>query len=337
MVLEETLVFNSSEDADEFIRYLRKKRIKAHKKSTAEFHDVQKVRGPIDNVITYLNTLAGDEETDDDIFCRGSPLERLIASLIQRREALLKLLSSHEVGDLVFSKDEILEHSKTAAEHMMQMMLPIFSEAISGLGHDLPPGRKEREITGEDAEEARETLAIFDLLEDNKMIEKEGEHYRLTRKLPPDECMAMVSLMGLADIDPGDLPRHGLSSRVSLVGEVQYTVFIDPGIHVWLSIDEIEEGLEGLETDAGSEEHLYRSLERKQLAIRAILELVEQSGRISLDTLHERLLENIIDVEESTETVSLVLSREFLSLMVHDLRKEGFLTGSQENIRIGKA
>ncbi len=45
MVFEESLVFNSAEDADTFIKFLRKKRCKAHKKSTAVFLEAQELHG----------------------------------------------------------------------------------------------------------------------------------------------------------------------------------------------------------------------------------------------------------------------------------------------------
>ena len=45
MVFEESLVFNSAEDADTFIKFLQKKRCKAHKKATAVFLDAKHIHG----------------------------------------------------------------------------------------------------------------------------------------------------------------------------------------------------------------------------------------------------------------------------------------------------
>ncbi|MCU0632683.1 MAG: hypothetical protein MUC66_06880, partial [Methanolinea sp.] len=158
----------------------------------------------------------------------------------------------------------------------------------------------------------------------------------LVKKLALAECMMKENLAGLPEIDPDDLPAHGLSSHVNLIARVQYQVFMDANIHFQFSVNDIDEGLIGLDVDAGSLDEFYWGLERKQIAIRAILEKVDHAGRISFEQLLERFLSYPIHLEESTETVTLTLEREFLSSLVAEMRKEGYLTGSQENIRLGK-
>ncbi|OPX69930.1 MAG: hypothetical protein A4E37_00219 [Methanoregulaceae archaeon PtaB.Bin056] len=336
MVLEETLLFNSADDADTFIRFLRKKRCKAHKKATAVFLDAQHIHGPIDRVIGYLKWLADVAEIEGDDIEDEYPLNDHIESLERRKEILGKFLSSHDEGDVVFSSDEIMKHSKTATLHMLYAMYPVFKEKMAGLGQELPPQERGREISEEEVREARDFLAVFDLLEENDMIEKEEEQYRLVKKLAIAECMMKENLAGLPEIDPDDLPAHGLSSHVNLSARVQYQVFMDANIHFQFSVDDIEEGLIGLDVDTGSLDEFYWGLERKQIAIRAILEMVDQAGRISFEQLLERFLSYPIHLEESTETVTLTLGREFLSSLVAEMRKEGYLSGSQENIRLGK-
>lgn len=337
MVLEETLLFNSAEDADTFIKFLRKKRCKAHKRSTAVFLEIQEISGPFNKVIDYLEELAEDAELDDDEFEEGFPFDERIDDLERQKEMLDNFLLSHEEGDIVFSADDIEEYSKTATLHMMQSVLPIFKEKMAELGHELPTPQDERkEISEEEAGKARNLLAVFDLLEENNMIDKEGDFYRLTKKLPLAECITKVNLSRLPEIDPDDLSRYGLLSHVNLIGQVQHQVFMDSDVNFQFSVDEIDEGLIGLDVDAGSLDAFYRSLERKQIAIHAILEVVGQAGKISLDALCERLQEYAIHGEESTGSISLTLEQDFLSPLVTELRKLGYLAGSQETIRLGK-
>jgi len=336
MVLEGFLLFNSAEDADTFIKFLRKKRCKAHKKSIGVFMEAQEFHGPIDNVIGYLKLLAEDADIDEYDIDGKHPLDALVGVIERRKEALGRFLSSHEVGEVVFPGEEIKRLSETATLYMMQSSNPAFREKLAGPGQEKPLQEGRGEISEEEAKKARDLLAVFDLLEENGMIEEEGEHYRLTKKLPPADCVMKVNMAALPEIDSDDLPEHGLSSHVHLVASVQYEVFMDSHIYSQLSVDDIDEGLIGLDVEAESLESFYRDFERKGVIIGAILEVVAQAGRISFDTLCERLEDHEIQVEEDTGSVSLSLERDFLSSLVTEMRKEGYLTGSQENIRLGK-
>lgn len=336
MVLEESLLFNSAEDADTFIKFLRKKRCKAHKKSTAVFLEAQELHGPIDNVIGYLKLLAEDADIDEFDIDGEHPLDDLVGVIERRKEALGRFLSSHEEGDVVFPGEEIKRLSETATLYMLQSMYPAFREKLAGLGQEKPLQEGRGEISEEEAGKARDLLAVFDLLEENGMIEEQGEHYRLTKTLPLADCVMKVNMAALPEIDPDDLPDHGLSSHVNLIGQIQYQVSMDSNIHFQFSVDDIDEGLIGLDVEAESLDSFYHGFERKHLAIRTILEMVDRAGRISFDTLYEQIQNHPVYIEESNETVSLTLEREFLSSIITEMRKEGYLTGSQENIRLGK-
>lgn len=168
------------------------------------------------------------------------------------------------------------------------------------------------------------------------MIEKEGNFYRLRKKLPLAECRTKVHLPSMPEIDPDDLPGYGLSSHVNLIGQVQYQVFMDSDVNFQFFVDEMDEGLIGLDVDAESLDTFYRGLERKQVAIHAVMEVVGRAGKVSFDALCERLQEYAIHAEESTERISLTLEPKFLSSLVSEMRKLGDLTGSQENSRLRK-
>jgi len=336
MVLEESLLFNSAEDADTFIKFLRKKRCKAHKKSTAVFLEAQELHGPIDNVIGYLKLLAEDADIDEYDIDGEHPLDDLVGVIERRKEALGRFLSSNEEGDVVFPGEEIKRLSETATLYMLQSMYPAFREKLAGVGQEKPLQEGRGEISEEEAGTARDLLAVFDLLEENEMIEEEGEHCRLTKKLPLDECVMKVNMAALPEIDPDNLPDHGLSSHVNLIGQIQYQVFMESDVNFQFSVDEIDEGLIGLDVDAKSLDTFFRGLERKHFAIHSILEVVSQAGRMSFDTLCSRLQEYPVHGDESTESISLTLEREFLSSVVSEMRKLGYLSGSQENIRVAR-
>jgi len=53
MVLEEKLLFDSSEGADSFIKDLRKRGCRAHKNTVASFIETEELEGTLDNLIAF--------------------------------------------------------------------------------------------------------------------------------------------------------------------------------------------------------------------------------------------------------------------------------------------
>lgn len=369
MVLEESLLFDSPECADAFIRYLRKKGCKAHKKTVAGFIESGEWEGPVDNVISFLEDLLGksagvggdadghsegevDEPRDADRDEAGENeggtgsasdassrpgtillLEKLKAG----RAGLEKILGSHSEGDFVFSQEDLNRNGEILFRHMAQAMFPIMQKALAKEGIDLPPREDGQDVSDIQAHDASLFLFVSDILEENGLVKKDaGGNYRLIRKVPVEQCRVKVSAEGLPDYEDDELASRGISFCGTIDMSVQHEVVMDGTVIVEFSIDDLEEGLRGLDVDAESLDEFFWNYELKRLAVMAVIEVVGGAGKISLDNLQQKLMGYRIQAKEVAEPVKVTLDHEFLSSLVAEMRKLGYLAGSQENIRLAR-
>jgi len=426
MVLEETLLFDSSEGADAFIKYLRKKGCKAHKDTVASFDEKEELEGTIDNLIAFLNFLVerdnldedddeeddegdeawdiveeddeadearsgaggGDEEErgdggeagDEDEEERGDsgeagdedeewegdeeweldrdeerderdkkrdwdPKEAFArVNRANRREKLMKgrarvaeVLESHNEGDVVYTEDDLKKHREVYMEGMLYKVFPIMQKNLSEIGIDLPDQKEEPSVSAEQTAESGLFLFTSDILEENGLVQKDdGGNYRLARKVPAGSCRLKVKTAGLGDFEEDDLAAWEIESHVTISMEARYEVAMDGTIIVEFSEEDIEDGLRGLDVDAESLDEFYSQFELKRLSALAVIEVVSSAGRISFEHLRERLRDYEVQTEEVTGKVMVTLEPEYLSALVVEMRKLGYLTGSQENIRMAR-
>ncbi|MCQ8893963.1 MAG: hypothetical protein NQU46_04960 [Methanolinea sp.] len=349
MVLEETLRFDSAEGADAFIKYLRKKGCKAHKKTVAGFFETIELEGTIDNFIAFLEDLLereddeeeedwldDEEEEEEEEFDRDA-VEGRLEKLKKARARLENILGSHGEGDVLFTEADLDRHGDDLFEHMAQAVFPVMQQNLKELGIDLPPREQRREVADEEVEEAGIFLAVFDILDDNKLLEKDKEgNYRLVRKIPVEQCRVKMSGFGLGGPDQEELDSWEISSCTNIVMDSQHEVVMEGTVVVEFSVDDIEEGLIGLDVDAESLDAFYSAFEMKRLAVMALFEVVGGAGRISFEDLRERLKGYMVQSDVVEEPVKVTLEEDFLSSLVTDLRKLGYLAGSTENIRLAR-
>lgn len=426
MVLEETLLFDSSEGADAFIKYLRKKGCKAHKDTVASFDEKEELEGTIDNLIAFLNFLVkrdnldedddeedyegdeawdivakddeadearsgagegdeeergdsgeagggdegkrgdGDDAGDEDEEWEGDeewewdrdkerdewdkkwdwePEEAYArVNRANRREKLMKgrarlaeFLESHNEGDVVYTEEDLEKHREVYMEGMLARVSPAIKENLAEIGIDLPDREEEPGVSAEQAEESGLFLFTSGVLEENGLVQKDDRgNYRLARKVPAGSCRLKVMAAGLGDFEDDDLAAWEIESRVTISMEARYEVAMDGTIIVEFSEEDIEDGLRGLDVDAESLDKFYSQFELKRLSALAVIEVVGSAGRISFEHLRERLRDYEVQTEEVTGKVMVTLEPDYLSALVAEMRKLGYLTGSQENIRIAK-
>lgn len=347
MVLEGSLRFDSAEGADAFIKYLRKKGCKAHKKTVAVFFETEELEGTIDSFIAFLEDLPGreDVEEDDDWLDDEEEgrkrdkdnVETHLEKLKRARARLENLFLSCAEGDVAFTEDDLHRHGDDFFEHMARAVFPVMQRNLTEMGIDLPPREKTRDIPDEQVEEAGVFLTVFDILDENGLLEKDREgKYRLARKIPVEQCRMKMSTFGLGDLDNGDLEPYGIVPCTNIVMDSQHEVVMDGTVVTEFSIDDLDEGLEGLDADAESLDAFFSDFELKRLAVIALIEVVGGAGKISFGDLQERLTEYTFQSGKVEVPVKLTLEQDFLSPLVAELRKLGYLTGSQENIRLAR-
>jgi len=414
MVLEETLLFDSSEGADAFIKYLRKKGCKAHKDTVASFLEDEELEGTIDNLIAFLNFLVerdnpGRDEEDEEDEERDFPGERgedeagdiaeergeekatggagrggeeerddsddegdedeewdwdrdeergerdsewdwdpeeayTRVNRANRREKLkegrarvAEILETHNEGDVIYTEEDLEKHREVFMESMVQRVFPIMQKNLSEMGIDLPDREEEPGVSPEQAKESDSFLFVSGILEENELVQKdEGGNYRLARKVPAGSCWLRVPTAGLGDFEEDDLAAWNIASRVTISIGARYEVAMDGTIIIEFSEEDIEDGLRGSDVDAESLDGFYSRFELKRLSALAVIEVVGSAGRISFEHLSERLKDYEVQSEEVTGKVMVTLETEYLSALVAEMRKLGYLTGSQENIRMAR-
>jgi len=143
-----------------------------------------------------------------------------------------------------------------------------------------------------------------------------------------------ISTFGLGDFDDGDLEPYGIVPCTSIVMDSQHEVVMDGTVVTEFSADDLDEGLAGLDADAESLDAFFSDFELKRLAVIALIEVVGEAGKISFDDLRERLTEYVLRSDKVEAPVKVTIGQDFLSSLVAELRKQGYLAGSQENIRL---
>lgn len=336
MVLEDSLLFNSAEDADTFIKFLRKRGCKAHKKPVMYSFEEEEVSGPLDGMISYLQSLENRESPDGDEGPVKTIVLQRVDKLLLGRGMLERLLSSHEVGDVLFTEDEVRKCSQQFFRYIAEAAYPLMKKEMEERGHELPPRDPGPAVSEEEAREAGAIVFADDTLRENGMVSVEGGNVRLVKKGEAGGCRVSMNTMGLGPIDADEIAGHGISSSVNLYFDALFEVTMDGSVLVECSVNDIEEGLEDLEVDEESLEEFFAQYELKRLAIMGVMGVVQDAGRISFSGLEERLVDYPMDLEELAEPVRLTLEPAFLSSLVSGMRKLGYLSGSQENIRLGK-
>jgi len=178
-------------------------------------------------------------------------------------------------------------------------------------------------------------LFVFDILEENELIEKDDEgNYRLVRKIPAGSCRLRIPGAGLGNFDDDDLVTWEISSWMNISVDAQYEVVMDGTIVIEFSDEEIDNNLRGLDVDADSLDAFYSRFELKRLSALAVIEVVDSAGRISFEQLCKRLENYEFHSDMVERQVMITLEPGYLSALVAEMRKLGYLTGSQENIRL---
>jgi len=345
MVLEGSLRFDSAEGADAFIRYLRKKGCKAHKKTVAVFFESEELEGTIDSFIAFLGDLLGREDVEEDNGgmdeeeegrkCDRASVENRLENLEKARARLENLFSTCAEGDVALTEDDLHRHGDDFFEHMARAVFPVMQRNLAERGIDLPPRDETRDVSDDQVEEAGVFLTVFDILDENGLLEKDREgKYRLARKVPVEQCRMKISTFGLGDFDDGDLEPYGIVPCTSIVMDSQHEVVMDGTVVTEFSADDLDEGLAGLDADAESLDAFFSDFELKRLAVIALIEVVGEAGKISFEGLRERLTEYVLRSDKVEAKVKVTLEQDFLSSLVAELRKQGYLAGSQENIRL---
>ncbi len=304
MTLEEKITFYSREDAAEFQKYLKEKDCSARISVEHLFSGTPYFEGTIAAFAALIDTITAREE--------DSELSEIKTDLLSREKTLTEFFTGHKVGDILTDA--------TPSQMLAQL------ETIEANGNE--------DIQKTATEKFVNSLMILGTLEDNELLSVCGEtpEYTLTGVKDPKEMRVMYAYTDLGGISPEDLDGSGITSHVRTSSTTGYVVTTGPEIVLTSGIDDLGDFLDHLDVDDDEAGRFVDAIFFKQALIAKIHELV--SGGI---TTEEALLKAFdapaFPLGDTEDVISFDLSADYLSGVLNDLRKQGFIKGRDGKIK----
>ena len=311
MVLEETVVFENTADADVFIAFLRKRGCASRKTVSSEVALEEVYCGTLDQLISWQTRAAEECEADghmQDAAWFRSGAEKYT----QVRDRITVLIAGKGPGDLLYTYRDM--------EEEFSAMIPRATEILS------------RAQTGRPVLDECPLLVVSYIMSESGHIEKTPEGYRLVKTPVPGEVRAELA---------GNIPEVSEDLFEELTTRVNYTLYpevrvtIEPSVYFLCEPEELLDILMDLSIDDESLDIIESDLYAKKLIITSLVDVVEQAGTITLTDL-TRTLREYHSKAEATRNISLALSENITAMVVADLKKLEILGGKDPVVRINK-
>lgn len=335
MVLEETLIFTEDKDAEIFSRFLREKNCRVLKKNESTIFEETEICGTIGNFIRLIETKIESELRDspkDPVTperatpdpgksaypARGKVSfaesnARMLSSLKSTRDYVVDIMALHNPGDIIIT-----------AEEVKRMNEQIRNGFIDDLGNF--PGKT-----------FLDKIAIHGnhlTMEDNGVIESRPEGICLIKKIDPNDLVIERRPWRDDEVDRETLDQYRITPKIHIDFRTGTQLIIDSRIHFSCKLTEVEEVLQGLNTDEFSEDELKRNMVLKGLAIECVLDAIETAGRISLQDLTRNLKNVTLNLTNEEHMMVGHFSPEFINGIIYDLRKIGAVLGNDRKLRV---
>ncbi|MDV0440912.1 hypothetical protein [Methanorbis furvi] len=304
MTLEEKITFYSRENAAEFQKYLKEKDCSARISVEHLFSGTPYFEGTIAAFATLIDTIIAKEE--------DSELSEIKADLLSREKTLTEFFAEHKVGDVLTDA--------TPSQLLAQL------ETIEANGNE--------DIQKTATEKFVNSLMILGTLEDNELLNVAGEtpEYTLTGIKDPKEMRVMYAYTDLAGITPEDLDGSGITSHIRTSSTTGYVITTGPEIMLTSGIDDLGDVLEHLDVDDDEAGRFVDAIFFKQALIAKIHELIV-GGITTEDALLKAFDAPAFPLGDTTDVISFDLTADYLSGVLNDLRKQGFIKGRDGKIK----
>lgn len=338
MVLEETLIFHNDTDADQFIRFLKKKGCRMVRKVECSVQEETVVRGSIRDLIEMLE---GVVAADPEVYGESLPEAeyRLIMSLLMgistdglTHDLEIPLILSNVRETWQFITEAMARFSP--GEMIPDVHLPAdFNEVIQS--------RMEDEIPLEEMSKLNHTLAAINnilIMEKNGLLERGPAGCTLVKRMDPGDLQVEYRVVDPAPFTADQLMEHHLTLPMEVTLDTSIQVSTDSSLYLTSTFDEIYEVLADLTLDMDSFEELFWNFKYKSYAVEQVLDLIAEEGKVSLaDIIRQRAslqMECVEDDDDLLEPTILTLSPAFITALVGDLRKAAVIEGNDQKIRI---
>ena len=306
MTLEEKITFYSHEAAVDFQKFLREKECGSRIVVEHSFSGEPYFEGTISQFMNLIDLLAKkdeeENETDEDLL-------HMKNDLIERKETLEEFLEGHKEGDLL--------SDSTPSQMLAQL------QTIDATGDDA--------IKKDAADKFVSSLMVLATLEDNGLLEEEGENYRLKEIKAADEMTVMYAYNDFPAVTQDDLAECGIASHVRTSSTTDYVITVGTEV-LFVNTDEIADFLDHVDVDEEEAAKFVDAVFFKQAFVGKIHELVAE-GNASEEALLEALGAPSFPLEGTNDVISFDITADYLKAVVNDLRKLGILSGKDGKIK----
>ena len=306
MTLEEKITFYSHEAAVDFQKFLREKECGSRIVVEHSFSGEPYFEGTISQFMNLIDLLAKKDEEENEV---DEDLIHMKNDLIERKETLEEFLEGHKEGDLL--------SDSTPSQMLAQL------QTIDATGDDA--------IKKDAADKFVSSLMVLATLEDNGLLEEEGENYRLKEIKAADEMTVMYAYNDFPAVTQDDLAECGIASHVRTSSTTDYVITVGTEV-LFVNTDEIADFLDHVDVDEDEAAKFVDAVFFKQAFVGKIHELVAE-GNASEEALLEALGAPSFPLEGTNDVISFDITADYLKAVVNDLRKLGILSGKDGKIK----
>ena len=306
MTLEEKITFYSHEAAVDFQKFLREKECGSRIVVEHSFSGEPYFEGTISQFMDLIDLLAKKDEEENEV---DEDLLHMKIDLAERKETLEKFFAEHKEGDLL--------SDSTPSQMLAQL------QTIDATGDDA--------IKKDAADKFVSSLMVLATLEDNGLLEEEGENYRLKEIKAADEMTVMYAYNDFPAVTQDDLAECGIASHVRTSSTTDYVITVGTEV-LFVNTDEIADFLDHVDVDEEEAAKFVDAVFFKQAFVGKIHELVAE-GNASEEALLEALGAPSFPLEGTNDVISFDITADYLKAVVNDLRKLGILTGKDGKIK----
>lgn len=322
MILEESLIFNSEEEADLFLKQLRVFGASGKKiyRSTTFTEDL--VTCSIDGFIAWFSELAikeseaGPDYSDPAL---PGPFAFHRDMMIQVKNKLHHLLDGKKAGELIYTYDEAHQGLLSLIERIQRL-------------HD----------DGDDDDQDPDPfdgtwLSITVIMKDNDLVEETQDGFLLKRVID-DPGSLLFERRCLSE----DMEFRESGSAYNPVFTTNYyiepecVVVTDPRLYFCDPSDYIIDDLEEMDVDLDSFDQFYDNYLTKRKVLNAMIGIIRKKEFISLDELVSEMKDYADPPGKEADGFSIALDPMITKMMIHELQKAKVLTGPDRRIRLGR-
>lgn len=342
MVLEELLLFDNKEDADEFAHFLKARKCPARITIQSIVRDECFLEGRLGGFFQLLEKLEsmqpgedddGDMDEDESSYDEDDSLytgladdeedDQMIPVRIMLKVMRLDLerawvyysdiIGENQPGDLVVKSEDL-------NEELLDML-----SSIEADDEGLP-----RPFFIDYIRE----LHYRQCLEKNGLIEDSPEGIVLKKRIDPADIVITRLPTTRYEEDEEIVRPFGLVNHTSTNFDTRYSLMIDPKLHFLFTPDEISEALEELSVNDESWDALLVHMSRTQQLLHIMLGVIGNEKMIPVDELY-RIFDNYrVDTSGNGGRTGIHVSSEYINDLIEDLRKLRVIQGNNDRIRL---